>query len=100
MVEAAAYHHWLKRHFGIGFLAMRKVIVAACVLTPLTLVGPALMSMTTIADSSAAHLLFGYLALASLAALAGWIAGLFLLNHPLRDELLGLARKVRRRTKT
>jgi hypothetical protein len=78
---------------------MRKVIVTACVLTPLTLVGPLLVSMTSIADSRSTPLLFGYLALAGLAALAGWIAGLFLLNHPLRDELLGLARTAQRLTR-
>lgn len=96
LTDAAAYHYWLKRHFGIGFKAIRKVIVTACVLAPLTLVGPLLVSMTPIADSRSTSLLFGYLALASLAALTGWIAGLFLLNHPLRDELLGLARTARR----
>lgn len=99
VVEAGAYHYWLRRHFGISFTEMRKGIFAAAVLAPLTLVGPVLISMTPIADTGAAHLLFIYLALASMAALVGWIAGLFLLKHPLRDELINLLTTVRRLVK-
>lgn len=99
VVEAGAYHYWLRRHFGISFTEMRKGIFAAAVLAPFTLVGPVLISMTTIADTGAAHLLFIYLALASLAALVGWVAGLFVLKHPLRDELINLLNTVRRLVK-
>lgn len=99
VIEAGAYHYWLRRHFGISFTEMRKGIFAAAVLAPLTLVGPVLISMTSIADTGAAHLLFTYLALASLAAFVGWIAGLFLLKHPLRDELINLLTTVRRLVK-
>lgn len=96
VVEAGVYHYWLKRHFGISFKEMRKGIIAAYVLGLLTLLGPVLISTSTIADTDTAYLRFTHLAFTSLTALAGWVFGLFLLKHPLRVELVNLVKTVRR----
>ena len=99
VVEAGAYHYWLRRHFGISFTEMRRSLIAATVLALLTLMGPALLSTLSIATTTGTPLLFAYLALTALIALAGWIIGLFVLKHPLRDELINLAAKSRRLVK-
>lgn len=93
LVEAGACQYWLKRHFGINLTRMKTGIFAAAVLAPLTLLGPALISTTSISQTEAPHLLFLFLAMSALTAMIGWVAGIFLLKHPLRDELINLSRK-------
>lgn len=94
VVEAAAYHYQLKRHYALRIAAMRKPVTDALLLAPMTIAGPYVLTMTALSDSRTGYVLFVYLAASALAAFAGWAAGLFLIGHPLRDELLSLLRRV------
>jgi len=90
IIEASAYHYWLKRHFAVTLGALRRGIVWATIIAPLTLLGPVLLSITPIGSADTVPQLFGYLALSGLTGLLGWISGIFLLKHPLWDELINL----------
>lgn len=89
-IEAAAYQYGLRRYLGVGFAQLWKSIATASVLSLLTLLGPGLLWLSPIADADSMSMRFSLLALSGLTALGAWVAGLFLLKHPLREELVNV----------
>lgn len=93
LVEAVIAQFALKRALGLDGLMLLKQVWRAVVLVPCAALGPALLILASWHFGFEQHRL-AILVSASALALGGWLAGVFLLGHPMRNELQRLWSRV------
>lgn len=92
--EALVAQHALKRAFGLGWLDLQRRLWRAWAVVPFAAVGPAAVVWGSAqAGVGAAHH-FAILLIAATLACIGWVGGVVVMKHPMRQELRWLVERV------
>jgi O-antigen/teichoic acid export membrane protein len=90
LVNLGTFANILKRHYAITYHALWSAMLPSYKLIPITLFGPFALELG-LALGNWSIPPFLYLCAASLLALGGYVAGIRMLKHPVREELIRLA---------
>lgn len=94
LLRSALLYRSLAALTGMRAAELGRSVARSAALTALTVAGPALLMLSPgVAGASPVAVL----ALAGPAALAGWVAGIVLLNHEIKPDLVAAARQAWRR---
>lgn len=85
------YQRALSKAFGLGFLEFMKKLMPSLALIPFTILGPALVVVLAPGEERTASQHFGIIATSGLLGTAGWLLGVHLLSHPIKNEITLMA---------